>query len=513
MGRRIIYFSIAIAIILLLAFMQGGCGNALLENLIVDVERATNNILIINTDGNGTTVPSGEVIVKSGEVVNISATPNTGYVFISWTGTGITFGNRYSADTTVSLAGKTATITANFADALSVLNLTVNSGGNGVTNPSGTIFALPANPVSITATPDFGYEFVNWEIIGGVPAPVFGDENSANTTVTVSAVSSIIQANFNLLQYQLNVTNDGNGTTTPSGDVTVDHGVPQSITATPATDYIFKNWNVESGTADIDNSSSASTTATLTNGPATIMANFEYGFKLFYGAWKPGSISINRCYSDWTNHQVISSINVGPMMGIVLDKGGKKVYLTDAQYRKIQRCDFDLSDPTGIVNTGLFAPYGIALDTANNVLYWSDFGMPQVKSIDLGSMDENLIADYQTVPQCRYPQGMAFHNNKVFWVERQYRLIFEYDVVTQGLTSWSIAGMNVPTDIAISPSRGNSGYLYCTDNASPYFIHIFDIESKTFVNSFTGPWYKPMGIAIDDQNGLMYITSPFDSEV
>ena len=35
MGRRIIYFSIAIAIILLLAFIQGGCGNTLLEDLIV----------------------------------------------------------------------------------------------------------------------------------------------------------------------------------------------------------------------------------------------------------------------------------------------------------------------------------------------------------------------------------------------------------------------------------------------------------------------------------------------
>ena len=95
MGRRIKYFAIVTAIILLLAFMQGGCGNALLENLILDVERATNNILIINTDGNGTTDPSGEVIVKSGEVVSISATPNTGYVFLSWTGTGVTFGDRY----------------------------------------------------------------------------------------------------------------------------------------------------------------------------------------------------------------------------------------------------------------------------------------------------------------------------------------------------------------------------------------------------------------------------------
>lgn len=190
--------------------MLTGCGNALLEDLIVDVERALNTVLTINSDGNGTVSPSGEITVITGDTVDISATPNTGFVFVSWSGTGITFGNQYSADTTVSLNVKTATITANFADALAVYDLTVQSTGNGSVAPSGTIPTLPNVPVSILATPDYSYEFDIWT---GPGSADFGDANSANTTVTITG-DTLVQANFSLLQYTLTVTNDGNGTTT-----------------------------------------------------------------------------------------------------------------------------------------------------------------------------------------------------------------------------------------------------------------------------------------------------------
>jgi len=511
MGRRIIYLSVITITILLLALMQGGCGSALLEDLIVDVERALNTVLTINSDGNGTVDPSGEITVITGDVVDISATPNTGYVFLSWTGTGIVFGNRYAADTTVSLTGKTATITANFADALAVKDLTVNNDGFGSTNPSGLIPALPGSPVDLSATPDYSYEFSNWSITGGSPPPVFGDANSASTTVTVTE-NSIIQANFSLLQYWLTVTEDGNGDTTPTPDtpLLVTHGVLQPIVATPDTDYIFKNWSVESGTVQIDNSSSASTNATLTSGDATVRANFEYGFKLFYGSFNYNG-GIFKCYSDWTNHQQVNSTLVGNINGLALDKSNKYVYFTDQGTRKVQMCNFDLSGAIDIA-TGLAYPYGIALDTTNNVLYWSDYGTREIKSVTLNPTGTPSVVADSTVQYMSNPHGMAYYNGKVFWVERNFRRIFEYDVVTTVITSWPIAGTSQPTDIAISPSQGTSGYLYCTDFLIDY-IFIFDIASGEYRNSFANPCNNAKGIAIDDQNGVMYITSPYESNL
>jgi hypothetical protein len=69
------------------------------------------------------------------------------------------------------------------------------------------------------------------------------------------------------------MSNDGHGTTSPSGTVTVNSGAATSISAAPSTGYQFLNWTVTSGAATIANSSSASTTVTLTSS-ATIRANF-----------------------------------------------------------------------------------------------------------------------------------------------------------------------------------------------------------------------------------------------
>ena len=84
-------------------------------------------------------------------------------------------------------------------------------------------------------------------------------------------------------QYTLTVISGGNGSTTPSGNVTVDHGSAKNISATPATGYQFVNWTVVSGTgATFGNANSANTTVTLTGGDATIQANFEADY---IGTW------------------------------------------------------------------------------------------------------------------------------------------------------------------------------------------------------------------------------------
>jgi hypothetical protein len=74
-------------------------------------------------------------------------------------------------------------------------------------------------------------------------------------------------------QYILTVQNDGNGTVSPSS-VSVSSGVPTPISATANTGYTFKNWSVVSGSATFGNANSASTTATLSGGSATIRASF-----------------------------------------------------------------------------------------------------------------------------------------------------------------------------------------------------------------------------------------------
>jgi len=100
----------------ILLLCMGSCENALLENVLKSVEPVEYTLTLMN-DGNGTTDPNGDVVVQHGTATNIHAIPGTGYRFNEWTevsGTGISFGNVLSADTTVTLNSGNASIRANF---------------------------------------------------------------------------------------------------------------------------------------------------------------------------------------------------------------------------------------------------------------------------------------------------------------------------------------------------------------------------------------------------------------
>ena len=76
--------------------------------------RSQYDLTISSTDGGSVTVPSeGTHTYDAGTVVNLQATPNSGYSFIKWTGTG-TVASSTAPSTTITMNGDYS-ITANFA--------------------------------------------------------------------------------------------------------------------------------------------------------------------------------------------------------------------------------------------------------------------------------------------------------------------------------------------------------------------------------------------------------------
>ena len=63
----------------------------------------------------------------------------------------------------------------------------ITSSGNGTVNPS-EIQQVGATPVSITATPDLGYAFKQWEVAGGAKV---ADATNASTTLTATAAGTV----------------------------------------------------------------------------------------------------------------------------------------------------------------------------------------------------------------------------------------------------------------------------------------------------------------------------------
>lgn len=241
----------------------------------------TVHVLTIVDSSGGSTVPAaGTHDVAAGAPQSIEAIDGTGYEFEEWSvvsGSAI-IDDPGSRSSSVTLSGD-ATIRADFSQLVYQLDITDNGTG-GTTTPAGMVDATHGVARTIVATAATGYRPRTsgvWTVVSG--SATIADANSATTTVTLTAGDATIRAHFERIPYQLTVTDDGTGSTTPAGSVTVLHGDAQTITATPETGYRPRTggpvWTVENGSADIANNAAATTQVTLTSGDATVMANFE----------------------------------------------------------------------------------------------------------------------------------------------------------------------------------------------------------------------------------------------
>ncbi len=187
----------------------------------------------VNNSSWGSTNPAvGQHTYTSGTVVSISATPVSGYKFKNWTGD---VADPNSATTSVTMSGN-KTVTANFERIQYTLTMQVNQTGWGTTTPpTGDHLYYSGDIVSILATPEPGYRFVNWT--GSVANP-----NSASTTVSMTS-NKTVRANFERVQYTLTIQSSSGGTTVPTaGSYTHLSGDVVAISATANSSYHFVKW-------------------------------------------------------------------------------------------------------------------------------------------------------------------------------------------------------------------------------------------------------------------------------
>ena len=153
-------------------------------------------------------------------------------------------------------------------------DLTVNTTGNGsvTRNPAGGNYQ-EGTDVTLTATPDAGWEFAGWS----------GDLSGTTNPATITMDSDkTVTATFTRIQHTLTVNTTGNGSVnlSPAGG-TYDEGTTVTLTATPDTTWEFAGWSGDlSGTsnpATIVMDSDKTITATFTQMPQTYVPddNFE----------------------------------------------------------------------------------------------------------------------------------------------------------------------------------------------------------------------------------------------
>ncbi len=177
---------------------------------------------------NGTITGSASQTVAYGAAgTQVTAVPNVGYHFVSWSD-GVLTAARTDLNVTANVA-----VTASFA--ANTFTLSYTAGANGtLTGATSQTVAYGAASTQVTAVPDVGYHFVSWS--DGLLTAARTDTNvTTNLAVT---------ATFAADTFTLTYTAGPNGTITGSTSQTVAYGAAGApVTAVPSVGYHFVSWS------------------------------------------------------------------------------------------------------------------------------------------------------------------------------------------------------------------------------------------------------------------------------
>jgi len=230
------------------------------RDLVANFAINTYNVTVLANPTEGGTVSGGGTF-NHGANVTVTATKTGDYTFEKWSWAGgETISNPYTFTVTADI-----TLTASFTLPGTILVTTVvNPAGAGeVTGggqkPEGSEFTL-------TAIPNAAYNFVNWTWAGG--------SSTTNPYVFTPTTNITVTANFEMKTYTITASVDGgNGTISPAGGTTVNHGGNLTYTITPNSGYKILDVLVDD-VSDPDAVASGSYTFTNVTSDHTIVARF-----------------------------------------------------------------------------------------------------------------------------------------------------------------------------------------------------------------------------------------------
>ena len=222
----------------------------------------------ITFNGNGGSGSMDSVTVKTGTnyiLPECGFTAPTDQEFKAWeiSGTEYKVGDTYivSGDTEIKALWENSVITP------TTYTVTVGNDGNG-TGTASPSTAAAGTMISLTATPNEGYRFKEWQVISGGVAIKDDKFLMPNDNVEVKAIFEE-DAPPVPTEFTITVKTDGNGTASTSHAKAV-VGTEIRLTATPKEGYHFKEWQVISGNVTIKDNK-----FTMPDGNVEVKAIFE----------------------------------------------------------------------------------------------------------------------------------------------------------------------------------------------------------------------------------------------
>lgn len=207
-----------------------------------------------NPTAGGTVSGSGSSY-KWNDSVTLEASANYGYTFVKWTDNGADAGT--ATTYSIPIDGN-HTVVAEFERNSYTVTLEASEGGQATIDKTTCLYE---DQVTVAATADTGYTFVNWVQDGQVVS------SDPTYTFTVTA-DSTVKPVFSINSYTISLSSDGNGSVEGAGDY--NYSSTATVTASPNTGYYFVNWTDENGN-EVNTSATFSFTV---YGASSLKANF-----------------------------------------------------------------------------------------------------------------------------------------------------------------------------------------------------------------------------------------------
>ena len=185
---------------------------------------------------------SGGGIYNHGTAVTLAATPAIGHHFVQWSD-GVSDNPR----TVIALAD--AQYIATFAINTYLISVTTNDTTMGTVSGGGTY--SHGSTVTLGATPNYGYHFVQW-----------GDGETDNPRTVSATADAQYTAFFAINQYTVAAISADTTMGAVSGTATVDYLTPVTLTAVAHCGYAFDHWSNGETTEQITVTATADTTLT-----------------------------------------------------------------------------------------------------------------------------------------------------------------------------------------------------------------------------------------------------------
>ena len=240
-------------------------GNCSLEAVFTKAPRT----ITIEEHQNGEISITPSETVDHGEDVEVTATANQHYEFKGWTGT---CGDLNNDESTISITlVSDCTLQAIFEEVSYTITSTSSDGGQ--VHHLGSVIdeelsVKYGETVTLTATPQEGYQFSKWTTIRDADCPTFRDDDTSkpmmgtDTEWTQSPrLEFVVEGNcsleavFNKAPRMISIAENENGEINITSSETVEHGDEVEINAKANQHYEFKGWDGTCGDLNNDESS------------------------------------------------------------------------------------------------------------------------------------------------------------------------------------------------------------------------------------------------------------------